>query len=70
MAEFVQQQLRWPLMTSLESFRAIALGRVVDKTGLDGKYDFTLEYAGRRNSPRWGVSASRCLTARATRLHS
>jgi len=51
MAEFVQQQLRWPLMTSLESFRAIALGRVVDKTGLDGKYDFTLEYAGRRNSP-------------------
>jgi uncharacterized protein (TIGR03435 family) len=50
MAEFVEQQLRWPLMTTLQSYGAIALGRVVDKTGLDGKYDFTLEYAGRRNS--------------------
>jgi uncharacterized protein (TIGR03435 family) len=51
MAEFVEEQLRWPLMTALRSYGAIALGRVVDKTGLDGKYDFTLEYAGRRNSP-------------------
>jgi uncharacterized protein (TIGR03435 family) len=51
MVEFVEEQLRWPLMTALRSYGAIALGRVVDKTGLDGKYDFTLEYAGRRNSP-------------------
>jgi uncharacterized protein (TIGR03435 family) len=51
MEEFVRQQLDWPLMTFLPSYGTIALGRVVDKTGLDGRYDFTLEYAGRRNSP-------------------
>jgi uncharacterized protein (TIGR03435 family) len=51
MAEFVREQLAWPLSTFLASYQAIAMGRVVDKTGLDGKYDFTLEYAGRRNSP-------------------
>jgi uncharacterized protein (TIGR03435 family) len=51
MNEFVREQLAWPLCTFIESYRAIAMGRVVDKTDLDGKYDFTLEYAGRRNSP-------------------
>jgi uncharacterized protein (TIGR03435 family) len=51
MAEFVRQQIEFPLCTFLAAYGAIAMGRVVDKTGLDGKYDFTLEYAGRRNSP-------------------
>jgi uncharacterized protein (TIGR03435 family) len=51
MAEFVRQQIEFPLCTFLASYQAIAMGRVVDKTGLDGKYDFTLEYAGRRNAP-------------------
>lgn len=46
MAELVQQ-LRWPLMTVSESY-GVALGRVVDKTGLDAHYDFTLEFAGGR----------------------
>jgi uncharacterized protein (TIGR03435 family) len=50
MEEFVREQLAWPLSTFLASYGAIAMGRVVDKTGLDGRYDFTLEYAGRRNS--------------------
>jgi uncharacterized protein (TIGR03435 family) len=51
MVEFVRQQIAFPLCTFIASYQAIAMGRVVDKTGLDGKYDFTLEYAGRRNSP-------------------
>jgi uncharacterized protein (TIGR03435 family) len=51
MDEFARLQLAWPLCTFIESYRAIAMGRVVDKTGLDGKYDFTLEFAGYRNSP-------------------
>ncbi len=51
MDEFVREQLDWPLCTFIEAYGAVAMGRVVDKTGLDGKYDFTLEYAGRRNSP-------------------
>jgi uncharacterized protein (TIGR03435 family) len=51
MVEFVKEQLDWPLSTLLASYQAIAMGRVVDNTGLDGRYDFTLEYAGRRNSP-------------------
>ena len=46
MADLVQQ-LRWPLMTSPGSY-GVALGRVVDKTALDGHYDFTLEFAGGR----------------------
>ncbi len=46
MAELVQQ-LRWPLMTASGTY-GVALGRVVDKTGLDGHYDFTLEFAGGR----------------------
>ncbi len=41
-------QLRWPL--SEQSGQAYAntttLGKVIDKTGLDGSYDFTFEYAG------------------------
>jgi uncharacterized protein (TIGR03435 family) len=28
----------------------MSLGRVLDKTGLDGSYDFTLEFAGRFQS--------------------
>jgi uncharacterized protein (TIGR03435 family) len=47
MTEFAQQ-LRWPLSTHFEAWGALALGRVVDKTGLDGQYDFTFEFAGRR----------------------
>jgi uncharacterized protein (TIGR03435 family) len=45
MTEFIEQ-LRWPLGTEVRS-SGFALGRVVDKTGLSGRYDFTLEFAGR-----------------------
>jgi uncharacterized protein (TIGR03435 family) len=45
-------QLRWPL--SEQGAQAYAntftLGKVVDKTGLDGSYDFTFEYAGLPNA--------------------
>jgi uncharacterized protein (TIGR03435 family) len=47
MAEFTEQ-LRWPLSTHFEAWGSLALGRVVDKTGLDGQYNFTFEFAGRR----------------------
>jgi uncharacterized protein (TIGR03435 family) len=44
MAEFVQR-LGWPLGT-LGGSGGLTIGRVLDKTGLDGHYDFTLEFAG------------------------
>jgi uncharacterized protein (TIGR03435 family) len=44
MAELVQR-LAWPLGT-LGKSGGLTVGRVIDKTGLDGLYDFTLEYAG------------------------
>lgn len=46
MMEFIQQ-LGWPLST-MAGVGGVALGRVVDKTGLAGRYDFTLEFAGYR----------------------
>jgi uncharacterized protein (TIGR03435 family) len=36
---------RWPLGTAVRQ-NGVTLGRIVDKTGLDGRYDFTLEFAG------------------------
>lgn len=51
MAEFIQM-LAWTV--SAESSQVypgyMTLGKVVDKTGLDGTYDFTLEFAGRFQS--------------------
>ncbi len=44
MAEF-SQRLGWALST-LVGGNALVLGRVFDKTGLDGRYSFTFEYAG------------------------
>jgi uncharacterized protein (TIGR03435 family) len=46
MAELVQQ-LRWPLGATAGT-GTVAMGRIIDKTGLDGRYDFTLEFAGYR----------------------
>jgi uncharacterized protein (TIGR03435 family) len=44
MAELAQN-LAWPLGSTAWE-HVIASARVVDRTGLTGKYDFTLEYAG------------------------
>jgi uncharacterized protein (TIGR03435 family) len=44
MADFAHR-LGWPLST-LGASGGLALGRVLDKTGLDGLYNFTLEFAG------------------------
>ncbi len=43
------QQLAWPLSdwSSSSYVGYLAMGKVIDKTGLTGKYDFALEYAGR-----------------------
>lgn len=39
------QELAWPL--GLPSWEhVVSVGRIVDKTGLNGRYDFRLEYAG------------------------
>jgi uncharacterized protein (TIGR03435 family) len=46
MAEFVKE-LGWPL-SAMAPLYGLVLGRVIDRTGLDGHYDFTLEYAGGR----------------------
>jgi uncharacterized protein (TIGR03435 family) len=48
MAEFIQL-LAWPLSEEgAQVYQgAFTVGRVVDKTGLDGRYDFTFEFAGR-----------------------
>ena len=44
-------QLRWPLseLGGQAYANAFTLGKVIDKTGLNGSYDFTLEYAGLPN---------------------
>lgn len=41
-------QLRWPLseVGGQAYANTTSLGKVIDKTGLDGLYDFTFEYAG------------------------
>jgi uncharacterized protein (TIGR03435 family) len=39
------QRLAWPLGTMADT-GGMTVGRVVNKTGLDGTFDFTLEYAG------------------------
>jgi uncharacterized protein (TIGR03435 family) len=44
MAEFIQY-LGWPLGTFGGS-GGYTIGRVIDKTGLQGTYDFTFEFAG------------------------
>jgi len=46
------QNLAWPVSTEGQSGYVgyFSAGRVVDKTGLDGTYDFTLEFAGRFQS--------------------
>jgi|SRR5579871_336093 len=45
MAELVQE-LAWPLGEPPSWEHVLAVGRVVDKTGLSGKFDFKLYYAG------------------------
>lgn len=45
MAELVQE-LAWPLGEHPSWEHVLSVGRVVDKTGLRGKYDFKLYYAG------------------------
>jgi uncharacterized protein (TIGR03435 family) len=47
MAEFADR-LGWPLSAMVRE-NELTVGRVVDKTGLEGKYSFTLEFAG-----QWG----------------
>jgi uncharacterized protein (TIGR03435 family) len=51
MAEFCQQ-LAWTVSPEGQSgwLGYASVARVVDKTGLDGTYDFTLEFAGRLQS--------------------
>lgn len=44
MAELVQE-LAWPL-GGPSAWHALSVGRLVDKTGLSGRYDFKLFYAG------------------------
>ncbi len=44
MAEFIKD-LSWPLGAAVRQ-NGVTLGRIVDKTGLEGRYDFTLEFAG------------------------
>jgi uncharacterized protein (TIGR03435 family) len=46
MAEFIDR-IGWPLGNLGRSW--LVLGRIVDKTGLTGRYDFTLEYRGSFN---------------------
>jgi uncharacterized protein (TIGR03435 family) len=48
MAEFIQL-LAWPLSEQGAQIYegAYTVGKVIDKTGLDGRYDFTFEFAGR-----------------------
>jgi len=50
-AEFIQM-LAWPLSEEgAQIYEGVfALGKVVDKTGLDGRYDFTFEFAGRMSA--------------------
>jgi len=43
--EELAQNLSWPLGSPVWE-HVLATGRVVNKTGLAGRYDFTLEYAG------------------------
>jgi uncharacterized protein (TIGR03435 family) len=45
-------QLAWPLSEqgSQAYARAAIMGKVIDKTGLDGLYNFTFEYAGLPNA--------------------
>ncbi len=45
MAELVQE-LAWPLGERPSWEHVLSVGRVVDKTGLSGKYDFKLYYTG------------------------
>ena len=45
MQEFVQE-LAWPLGEPPKWSHAISVAHVVDNTGLTGRYDFKLEYAG------------------------
>jgi uncharacterized protein (TIGR03435 family) len=51
MTEFCQE-LSWTVSEEGQSvwLGYFSPGRVVDKTGLDGTYDFTLEFAGRYQS--------------------
>ncbi len=46
------EQLRWPLSEQSGQVyaNAFTVGKVIDKTGLDGLYDFTFEYAGLPNA--------------------
>lgn len=44
MAEFIQR-ISWALSTPTRE-NELTVGRIVDKTGLEGSYDFTLEFAG------------------------
>lgn len=46
MADFIHQ-LAWPLSTMVRG-NELALGRLIDKTGLEKTYDFTFEFAGFR----------------------
>jgi len=39
-------ELAWPLAEQSSWQHVLSVGRIVDKTGLQGKYDFRLEYAG------------------------
>ena len=54
MAEFCQQ-LAWTVAAEGQSgwVGYMSVGRVIDKTGLSGAYDFTLEFAGRFQSGAW-----------------
>jgi uncharacterized protein (TIGR03435 family) len=44
MEEFIRR-ISWPLSTPVRSSE-LTLGRIVDRTGLEGLFDFTLEFAG------------------------
>jgi len=48
MQELVQE-LAWPLGAPSSWDHVISVGRIVDKTGLTGKYDFKLQYEGMHN---------------------
>jgi uncharacterized protein (TIGR03435 family) len=50
MAEFCQD-LAWTVASEYQEWPGyFSVGRVVDKTGLEGNYDFTFEFAGRYQS--------------------
>jgi len=50
MTEFCQE-LAWTVASEYQEWPGyFSVGRVVDKTGLNGTYDFTLEFAGRLQS--------------------